>query len=99
MALQMRITETSGEEQPQDAQGDPVGDPIDLTLQGRYRATVEYFDDESPRRILLRQRFAFTIDITEEEAHKRYREAGRRITDTRAFVADQQRHVGQVFPV
>lgn len=99
MALQFRITETSGEEQPVDADGNSVGDPIDLTLQGRYRATVEYFDDEEPRTILLTHGFAHTLEITREEAHRRYRVLGQRIRDTRALVADQQRDVGEVFPV
>ncbi len=97
MTWQMRITEISGEAQGQDEQGNPI--TIDLTREGRFRASVEYFDDSDVATILHIQNFDFGFGITGSDALEKMRAVGQRVRDTRQLVIDQQTNVGRTFAV
>ena len=102
MAWQVRITEIRGDAPgPPGPPGGPPGPPapIDLTLQGRFAATAEYFDAADPATILHRQNFDFDFGISGPEALERIKEVGRRIRDTRELIAAQQPNVGRTFPL
>lgn len=88
MAWMMRITELTG-----DASGG------DITLQGRFRAVVEYFDDGDPGVILTTQNFEFGYGITAADAIGKMKEYARRIRDTRALIANQQVNIGMTLPL
>jgi hypothetical protein len=103
MAWQMRKTEISGEAQEEilDENGDPTGTfrTIDLTLEGRFRATVEYFDDAEPLTVLFTQTFDFGFGTTAQAADDQMKAVGVRVRDTRALVAAQQSGVGVDTPI
>lgn len=93
MAWLMEVTEISGEVPGVDDEGSPI--TIDLTLEGRFRATVKYFDDADPATIILTQSFDFGFGVTGAEALEKFRKAGRRVRDSRQLIADLQINVGQ----
>ncbi len=104
MAWQMRVKEMPGTEDRQDPSDPTKTISIDITLEGRFRALVEYFDDDDdPRTILHTKAFDFGAGITLAEAVVRMKAEGRRVRDTKATLAEGQagskRLVGKTLPI
>lgn len=71
----------------------------DLSLAGRFRLSVEYFDDGQPGVVLLATSFDLPSDVQVADAVARVQAYGRRVRDARARVAQLQPQVGATIDI
>ena len=99
MTLMLRVIECDGIEMRMI--GDPpVETPFDLTVSGRWRAVVEYFDDATPNVITHTHEFVFATDrVDVAQALVEAQTLGKKMRDTRALIASLQTVIGTPLPL